>query len=87
MGYQITYKASFKKELRRLHPTIRRAVVKRILALADDPRPNGCVKLVGSENTYRIRQGNYRVMYNVYDDLIVVEVIKVDHRSDVYRKS
>lgn len=86
MSYRLDYRASFKKELRKLHPTARRAITKRVLALADDPRPDGVTKVRGSDNAYRIRQGDYRVVYNIYDQLVVVELIKVGHRSDVYRK-
>lgn len=86
MGYHITYRKSFEKELRKLHPTARKAVTRRILALADNPRPYGCTKLEGSDMSYRIRQGDYRVIYNIYDDLVVVEVVRIGHRSDVYRK-
>ena len=86
MGYHITYRKAFKKELRKLKPTVLKAVVRRILALADEPRPKGCTKLEGSDVTYRIRQGDYRIIYNIYDDLVVVEVVKIGHRSDVYRK-
>ncbi len=85
MGYHLEYRASFKKELRKLSPKIRRAIVERILNLADDPRPNGVTKLRGADKTYRIRQGDYRIIYNIYDELIIIELIKIGHRSDVYR--
>jgi len=53
--------------------------------LAKNPRPFGCVKLAGSENHYRIRVGVYRVIYSIKDDILIVEVIKIDHRKNVYR--
>lgn len=86
MVYNIVYRKSFKKELRRLNLVMRRAATKRILALAQEPRPEGCKKLRGAQHTYRIRQGDYRVIYEVFDDKIVVELISIGHRSDVYRK-
>ena len=55
--------------------------------LANNPRPSGCVKLVGSENTYRIRVGVYRIVYKIEDGVLTVKVVKVDHRSNVYRKN
>jgi mRNA interferase RelE/StbE len=55
------------------------------LQLAENPRPFGCVKLVNSENTYRIRVGVYRVIYTIEDAVLTVEVVKVDHRSSAYR--
>lgn len=85
MRYHITYRASFKKELRKLNAVMRRAVVNRILALAEQPRPDGAVKIRGSQYTYRIRQGDYRVVYDINDDILVVKLIKIGHRSDVYR--
>lgn len=58
-----------------------------IEALEMNPRPNGCVKLAGDENLYRIRVGKYRIVYEIHDLILVVTVIKVRHRRDVYRKN
>jgi len=58
---------------------------KSLSSLAKNPRPFGCVKLSGSENHYRIRIGIYRVIYSIKDDILTVEVIKIDHRKNVYR--
>jgi mRNA interferase RelE/StbE len=63
----------------------RQRIVRRIQALAEDPRPAGCEKLAGQEGRYRIRQGSYRVVYSVDDHSRVVEVIRVGHRREVYR--
>ena len=60
-------------------------ILVRIKALADDPHPPGCEKLAGQES-YRIRQGNYRVVYTIDDDRVIVEIVRVGHRSDVYRR-
>ncbi len=62
----------------------RRRIVARIEALSDDPRPPGCEKLTGREQ-YRVRQGAYRIVYAIEDDRLVVYVVKVGHRSSVYR--
>ena len=62
----------------------RRRIVRRIQNLADDPRPPGCEKLSG-EDKYRVRQGNYRIVYAIEDAKLVVHVVKVGHRRDVYR--
>jgi len=64
----------------------RQRIDHRILRLADDPRPAGCNKLVGSTNTYRIRQGDYRIIYEVEDERLVVLVVEIGHRKDVYRR-
>ena len=53
--------------------------------LANEPRPPGCTKLSGEPNTYRVRTGDYRILYDVFDDRLVVQVVKVGHRRDVYR--
>jgi mRNA interferase RelE/StbE len=62
----------------------RQQIVARIEALSDDPRPPGCEKLTGREQ-YRVRQGAYRIIYAIEDDRLVVYVVKVGHRSSVYR--
>ena len=62
----------------------RQRIVSRIRTLAGDPRPPGCEKLTGQDR-YRVRQGQYRIVYSVEDDALVVYVVKVGHRSDVYR--
>ena len=53
--------------------------------LADNPRPPGCVKLTGEPHTYRVRTGDYRVLYDVLDDRLVVQVIRIANRPDAYR--
>lgn len=83
--YQITLKRSAAREIEAI-PRVRdrQRVVARIEALAEDPRPPGCTKLSGQES-YRVRQGSYRIVYTVEDDRLIVEVVKVAHRKDVYR--
>ncbi len=61
-------------------------VLAAIFKLADDPRPRGCIKMKGYSNQWRIRSGRYRIIYSIYDARLVVEVIDVDDRKDVYRK-
>jgi len=53
--------------------------------LANDPRPPGCVKLAGEDRTYRVRTGDYRIVYDVIDDRLVVQVVRIGHRREVYR--
>ena len=62
----------------------RKRVVARIRSLADDPRPRGCQKLSGAEK-YRVRQGRYRIVYSIEDDCLLIMVVRVAHRKDVYR--
>jgi mRNA interferase RelE/StbE len=62
----------------------RRRIVERIRSLEDEPRPPGCQKLSGQDR-YRVRQGVYRIVYSIEDEKLVVQVVKVGHRKDVYR--
>ena len=83
--YQIEIKASAKKELARLPRQIAEKVVERIKWLADNPRPDGCKKLHGENSVYRIRVGDYRVVYSIVDRCLIVEVIRIRHRREVYK--
>jgi mRNA interferase RelE/StbE len=64
----------------------RERVAARIAALADDPRPHGIEKLSGHEQKYRVRQGDYRILFEIEDQRLIVYVIKVGHRRDVYKR-
>ena len=64
---------------------MQRRVIKAVEALADAPRPSGCKKLQGSEDTYRIRVGDYRVIYSVDDSILIVAIERIRHRREVYR--
>lgn len=83
--YRIFLKRSAAKELERIAVrSDRQRVVRRIRALAEDPRPPGCEKLSGLPR-YRVRQGRYRIVYSIDDDELVVLVVKIGDRKDVYR--
>lgn len=82
--YELRVKPSVAKDLRGLpKPDVKR-VLKRMEALRDEPRPPGCEKLSGQE-WYRVRQGVYRIIYSIDDAIVVVEVLRVGHRGEVYR--
>jgi len=83
--YELCFKRSVTKDLRPLSKTDLKLILKRIEALADDPRPPGCEKLSGQER-YRIRQGAYRILYEIEDHRLVITVVKIGHRRDVYRQ-
>ena len=85
MTYRVEFTRRANKQFQALPAQIKRRVLPKIESLAQDPRPSGVVKLSGEENTYRIRVGNYRVVYNIEDDRLQVLVFRVDHRRDVYR--
>lgn len=85
--YRVLVKASARKELVSIpKKKDRRRIVRRIEALAENPRPPGCQKLSGYDR-YRLRQGDYRILYEIRDRDVVVVVIKIGHRRDVYRTS
>lgn len=83
--YSIEFKQSAKKELAQLPRPTAEKVAERIKALADNPRPDGCKKLTGSTYSYRIRINDYRVVYSIIDQCLIIQVIKIGHRKDVYR--
>ena len=82
--YKIVIKKSAVKELEGIPKEALRRVVKRIQSLADDPRPAGTKKL-SQEERYRIRQGDYRIVYSVHDEDLLVRIVKIGHRREVYR--
>ena len=83
--YKVLIKPSAVKEIEAIpQKKIRQQIVRRIQQLTKNPRPAGVVKLSG-RNRYRIRQGVYRIVYSVEDEALVVYVVKVGHRKDVYR--
>ena len=84
-SYRIEFARSATKDLRTIDRQWLPRIASAIDALADDPRPSGCKKLVGSEHTYRIRIGDYRIVYDIHGAKLVVSVIRVRHRRDVYR--
>jgi mRNA interferase RelE/StbE len=83
-SYRIVFKKSVAKDLRPIPQKDTRRILKRIDSLAEDPRPPGVEKL-SSDEKYRIRQGNYRILYIIEDEIITVTIVKVGHRRDVYR--
>jgi mRNA interferase RelE/StbE len=83
-SYRIVFKQSVAKDLRPIPKKDLQRILKRIGSLGEDPRPAGAEKLSGDEK-YRIRQGNYRILYAIEDDIITVTIVKAGHRRDVYR--
>jgi len=83
--YTITFAQSARKDLERLSASIVNRIFFKIEALAQNPRPSSCRKLQGVENLWRIRAGDYRVVYQVFDEELVVDIVAVRHRSKAYR--
>ena len=85
MSYQVIVPKPVQKQLDNLPESVRERVLKRIVALKEDPRLRGCVKLKGHQNEYRIRIGGYRVRYEIRDQESIVLLLHCRHRKDVYR--
>ncbi len=82
-SYRIVFRKSVEKDLKSIPRKDQIRVLRRIQELAGNPRPPSCKKLSGQER-YRVRQGNYRILYEIVDDNLVVTVVNVGHRRDVY---
>lgn len=83
-AYQVIFSRSARKELETLDAATVNRIFPRIEDLRNDPRPSGCRKLVGSENTWRIRVGDYRVLYSLDDNYNTIDIVAVRHRSKAY---
>jgi mRNA interferase RelE/StbE len=82
--YRIAFKRSVIKDLRQIPNQDVQRILKHIDDLADEPRGSGAEKLTGEE-VFRVRQGNYRILYTVEDDVVTVTIVRVGHRRDAYR--
>jgi mRNA interferase RelE/StbE len=83
-GYEIFFRESVWKELKKVPKGDLGKILSRIEHLGNDPRPVGCEKLTDHQ-LYRIRQGNYRIVYSIQDNELTVWVVKLGHRKDIYR--
>ena len=84
--YKLQIKESAAKELGSLgNKKDRKRIATRINSLSTDPRPSGSEKLAGDENKYRVRQGNYRIVYSIDDENRTILVVKIGDRKEVYR--
>ncbi len=84
-SYRVFFKASAVREIVALPRKDRERAFARISSLSRDPRPPGSEKLAGYDDRYRVRQGHYRILYSIADRELVVWVVKIGHRKDVYR--
>lgn len=85
-SYEVRIETSAAKQIQKLQRTEQRRVMAAILALGDEPRPNGCTKLSGTTDSYRVRVGTFRVVYVVDDGIQIVNVTRVGHRKEVYKR-
>ena len=87
LKYKVEFNKKYLKELEKIPVRARNQIRESILHLAHNPRPDGCKKLQGNTDPplYRIRCGDYRVIYTIRDDFLLVLVVEVGHRRDIYR--
>ena len=86
MSYTVEFLPSAQRELTALPKDVQRRIASRIDALREDPRPSGARQLQGEDHLYRLRVGDYRVIYSIEGRRLVVVVVKIGHRREVYRK-
>ena len=84
-NYELLVSNSAEKALKKLPRSVLPNIAAAIQALAVNPRPFGCRKLAGLEDVYRVRVGTYRIIYEILEDKLIIHILKVGHRKDVYR--
>jgi mRNA interferase RelE/StbE len=85
VAYQVDFTTAAARQVRKLPKPARTRLLAAVAALANDPRPSGARKLVGEATAWRVRIGDYRVIYDVFDQTLTVTVVRAGHRRDVYR--
>lgn len=85
MTFSLVIAPAAQKQLAALDKDIFRRLDAKILALADNPRPHGVVKLTGPDELWRVRVGDWRIVYTIQDRELIVLIVKVGHRRDIYR--
>ena len=84
--YRLVFKPSAERAFLALPKEVQRRLDARLLGLQDNPRQSGVKALTGAAGVYRLRVGDYRVLYEIHDDSVIVLVLKIGHRREVYRK-
>lgn len=85
MVYQVEITPAAKRQIKKLSQRVQKLIVERLEQLAINPRSSGVLKMESEEDLYRIRVGNYRIIYEIQDQVLLVIIVKVGHRGDVYR--
>ena len=85
MSYSVFLAPAAERQLKKLPQQVKTQIVPILKALENEPRPSGAKKLKGSEDIWRIRKGNYRILYEIQDNQLTVLVVKIDDRKQVYR--
>lgn len=85
MAYSILLSPPAERQLKALAEPIQKRMVKRLRTLKENPRPQGVKKLAGEDDLYRIREGDYRIIYTIRDKELIVLVVKIGDRKEIYR--
>jgi len=85
VDYKITFARSARKELESLDASVIKRVLPKVEMLMKEPRPKDCRKLKGEKNLWRIRVGDYRIIYAIYDKVQTVDIIAIRHRREAYQ--
>ena len=83
--YTVLFEKKYIKDLKHIHPNYHKAIKDTVLSLAENPRPNGYIKLKDSENLFRIRIDPYRIIYTIQDDKLLILVLEIGNRKDIYK--
>lgn len=83
--YSVVFEKKYIKDLKHVHPAYHKALLDAVLSLGDNPRPEGYIKLKGSDQLFRIRVGPYRIIYTIMDDKLIVLVLEMGDRKDIYK--
>lgn len=83
--YKVVFEKKYIKDFKHIHPSYHKAIHDAAVSLGENPRPEGYTKLKGTDNLYRIRCGDYRIIYTIQDDVLIVLVIEVGHKKDIYK--
>ena len=85
MTYSILLSPSAERQLKAFDPPIQKRLIRRLKTLSENPRPQGVMKLSGGDDIYRIRERHYRIIYTIQEKELIVLVVKIEDRKDVYR--
>lgn len=86
MPYTVELSPAAQRQIRKLAPPVQRRIIQRLEGLAALPRPPDARKLAGAEDLYRVRSGEYRIIYQIVDERLVILIVRVGHRREVYRQ-
>jgi mRNA interferase RelE/StbE len=85
MAYTILLAPPAERQFKAFTPSVQKRLVRRLKTLRQNPRPQGVKKLAGEENVYRLREGDYRIIYTIHDKELIVLVVKIGDRKEIYR--